>query len=66
MVYMERTNTFFPGPLDLDLNISSLFFCKFSMPKKLTPKSQAKFKPPISAIPFFNPLLTLKRYYRNK
>ena len=39
---------------------------QFGMPKKMTPNSQAKFKPPILAIPIFNHFLTIKRYYGNK
>ena len=35
------------------------------MPKKMTPKSQAKNKT-LSAIPIFNYFLTLKRYHANK
>ena len=33
------------------------------MPKKIMPKSQAKNKNPISAIPIFNYFLTLKKYH---
>ena len=36
------------------------------MPKKMAPKSQAKFKTPIPVIPIFNHFLTIKRYYGNK
>ena len=36
------------------------------MPKKMTPKSQAKKKEPISAILIFNFFLTLKKYHTNK
>ena len=35
------------------------------MPKKMTPKSQAKNKTPISAIPIFNYFLNLKKYHAN-
>ena len=36
------------------------------MPKKITPKSQAKNKTPIPTIPIFNYFLTLKRYHVRK
>ena len=36
------------------------------MPKKMTPKSQAKNKTPFPQYPFFNYFLTLKRYHANK
>ena len=36
------------------------------MPKKMTPKSQAKVKPPFPQYPFFNYFLTLKKYHPNK
>ena len=36
------------------------------MPKKMTPKSQAKNKTPIPTIPIFNYFLTLKKYHVNK
>ena len=36
------------------------------MPKKMTPKSQAKKKKPISAIPVFNYFSILKKYHANK
>ena len=36
------------------------------MPKKMTPKSQAKNKTPIPAIPILNYFLTLKKDHANK
>ena len=36
------------------------------MPKKMTPKFQAKNKTPVPAIPIFNYFLTLKKYHANK
>ena len=36
------------------------------MPKKMTPKSQAKKLNPISTIPIFSYFLTLKKYHANK
>ena len=36
------------------------------MPKKLTPKSQAKKYSPIPAIPILNYFLTLKKHHANK
>ena len=41
-------------------------FSKLNMPKKMTPKSQAKNKTPIPTIPIFNYFLTLKKYHANK
>ena len=38
----------------------------FEMPKKMTPKSQAKIKPPFSQYPFFIYFFTLKKYHVNK
>ena len=36
------------------------------MPKKMTPKSQAKIKPQFSQYPFFDYFLTLKKYHTDK
>ena len=36
------------------------------MPKKMTPKSQAKKYNPILEIPIFDYFLTLKKYHANK
>ena len=39
---------------------------EIGMPKKITPKPQAKNKNPISIIPIFSYFLTLKKYHANK
>ena len=36
------------------------------MPKKMTPKSQAKKQNPVSAIPIFSYLITLKKCHAHK
>ena len=36
------------------------------MPKKMTPKYQAKIKPPFPQYPFCKLFLTLKKYHANK
>ena len=54
-----------------NLNLKKKFFwnlkiLKFSMPRKITPKSQAKIKPRFPQYPFLTIFLTLKKYHANK
>ena len=68
-VYKEPTYTFFYDTQNLNLKkkiFRNLISQKIWMPKKMTPKSQAKNKTPISIIPIFSYFLTLKKHHANK